>query len=55
MSDFFKIDCGVRQGSVLSPYLFAIYLDDIDSKLPHDKRYFIVYADDIYYTASICK
>ena len=48
MSEFFKIDCGVRQGSVLSPYLFAIYLNDIDSKLPHDKRHFVVlYADDI--------
>jgi Reverse transcriptase (RNA-dependent DNA polymerase) len=48
-SEFSKIDCGVRQASsVLSPYLFAIYLNDIDSKLPHDKRRFIVlYADDI--------
>jgi Reverse transcriptase (RNA-dependent DNA polymerase) len=48
MSEFFKIDCGVGPGSVLSPYLFAIYLNDIDSNLPHDKRHFIVlYADDI--------
>jgi Reverse transcriptase (RNA-dependent DNA polymerase) len=48
MSEFLKIDCGVRQGSVLSPYLFAIYLNDIDGKLPHYKRHFIVlHADDI--------
>jgi exonuclease III len=30
---FFKFKAGVRQGGVLSPYLFALYIDDIVSKI----------------------
>ena len=47
-SQFIKIKCGVRQGSVLSPSLFAVYLDDIISLLPLSQRHCIIlYADDI--------
>jgi hypothetical protein len=28
-SNFVKLKCGVRQGGVLSPYFFAVYIDDI--------------------------
>ena len=45
---FFKIESGVRQGSVLSPLLFAIYVDEISQHFPTGSEYFIVlYADDI--------
>ena len=38
----------VRQGSVLSPFLFAIYLDDVPTTRSLTPRSFIVlYADDI--------
>jgi hypothetical protein len=49
MSAFFKIDFGVRQGSVLSPYLFGIYLDDIVKQLSKAYRHVVIvlYADDI--------
>jgi len=48
LSASFQIRCGVRQGSVLSPFLFAIYLDEIPilrSLLP--RSFVVLYADDI--------
>ena len=44
----FQVFTGVRQGSVLSPVLFSVYIDGI-SKLhdPNNGAYVILYADDI--------
>ena len=50
LSATFQIRFGVRQGSVLSPFLFAIYLDDIAnlrSLLPRSLIFVVLYADDI--------
>ena len=44
----FVINFGVRQGSVLSPFLFAMYIDGIgDLCRPECSVYTIIYADDI--------
>ena len=45
-SDIYGVDSGVRQGAVLSPHLFALYLDDV-SDLHLRGCAIILYADDI--------
>jgi len=56
VSCFFKLECGVRQGGVLSPYCFAIFIDDIIINVVDLKSgcyvnrsclSIILYADDI--------
>ena len=37
-SEYFAIVSGVRQGSVLSPFLYAIFVDEILNKLEATKK-----------------
>ena len=48
VSDVFNILCGVPQGGVLSPTLFAFYINDVPLALDNDEIT-ILFADDIAY------
>jgi len=44
----FRVNFSVRQGSVLSPFLFALYLDDLAKSCDRARNVFIIlYANDI--------
>ena len=55
LGETFWIQCGVRQGGVLSPYLFSLYVDDVITALRNSGYGIsvgniftgILYADDI--------
>ena len=55
-SCFFTVSNGVRQGGILSPRLFAVYVDDLSKQLSdarlgcfigHQCIIHVMYADDI--------
>ena len=55
LSEPFHVSNGVRQGGELSPYLFAVYLDDLSNELNNKAGCYIgevllshlMFADDI--------
>jgi len=59
----FVVKCAVRQGGVLAPYLFAIYIDDLIAQLKQSghgiyiEQLFVgcvCYADDIALLSASC-
>ena len=49
-SDMFNIETGVGQGTILSPTLFSLYINDITklNEYPNDKIQSLLFADDLF-------
>ncbi|GKB87948.1 retrovirus-related pol polyprotein LINE-1 [Tanacetum coccineum] len=45
--EFFPVDVGLYQGSAISPYLFALILDELSRGIQEDIPWFLIFADDI--------
>jgi Reverse transcriptase (RNA-dependent DNA polymerase) len=46
-SDAFSIKIELHQGSVLSPYIFTLVIDEITKDIQEDIHWFILFADDV--------
>ncbi|KAK3532944.1 hypothetical protein QTP70_004548 [Hemibagrus guttatus] len=43
----FKVEVGLHQGSALSPFLFAIVMDQLSEEVRQESPWTIMFADDI--------
>ena len=47
MTDCFKVEVGLHQGSALSPFLFAVVMDRVTNEVRQESLGTMVFADDI--------
>ena len=47
LTEEFKVDVGLHQGSALSPFLFAIIMDKLTEDIKKDASWGMLFADDI--------
>ncbi|GJT38900.1 zinc finger CCCH domain-containing protein 18 isoform X1 [Tanacetum coccineum] len=45
--EFFPVEIGLHQGSTISPYLFALILDELSRWIQEDIPWCLIFADDI--------
>jgi hypothetical protein len=46
-TDYFPIKIGLHQGSALSPYLFALVMDEVTRAVQRDNTWCMLFADDV--------
>nr|GEW20712.1 hypothetical protein [Tanacetum cinerariifolium] len=46
-TEFFLVEVGLHQGSAISPYLFALILNDLSRGIQEDISWCLIFADDI--------
>ncbi|GKC01320.1 retrovirus-related pol polyprotein LINE-1 [Tanacetum coccineum] len=46
-TDFFHVEVGLHQGSVISPYLFALILDELSREIQESIPWCMIFAQDI--------
>ena len=46
-TDYFLIKIGLRQGSALSPYLFALVMDEVTRNIQGNIPWCMLFADDV--------
>ncbi|GJZ57942.1 retrovirus-related pol polyprotein LINE-1, partial [Tanacetum coccineum] len=46
-TEFFPVDVGLHQGSAISPYLFALILDELSRGIQEDIPWCLIFANDI--------
>ncbi|GKC33901.1 ataxia telangiectasia mutated family protein [Tanacetum coccineum] len=51
-TEFFPVEVGLHQGSAISPYLFALILDELSRGIQENIPWSMVFADDIVYEAA---
>ena len=47
LTEDFKVEVGLHQGSALSPFLFAIVMDQLTEEVREESSWTVMFADDI--------